>query len=525
MKKITKKLLGIFLLVGMFVIQNTKAQEVIAAIQGENLVLLDMMTGDIVDPSFITLDSGTPKAVIQVGEEIWISYQIGDKIDRHDLDGNFINSIAGGLDNIKGLALINGNEVWVTNAGTANGAPGNAIVRLGLDGTDLGFLTTGSDSSFDIIDAGNGEVYVSYIGAGSRIERRDYDGDVLGNIVGTGVVTFIQQIELTQNNDLLAGVFSNTTSSGNNQGIYRFDVNDGSIQQYFSFSGLRGVKELLNGEILYSNSSGIHRLNTNTSVSTTISSGGAQFFGVLNLAGCDEVPDAPTGEVIQHFCSGATVSDLVAVGTAIKWYDAASGGNLLSGDIILENETSYFASQTIDGCESEERLEVEVNLTVTDTPTGESEQSFDPGATIEDIIVSPTDVVWFATEEDALNNINPLDAGTILVSGETYYAITVEGECWSEPFAVTVTINLSMSGFEVNALAYFPNPTSDILNISYHKTIDQVLILNLLGQTLFSESIDSLEGKINLQDLPEGIYLVKIFSDGNSHTIRVVKRN
>jgi len=451
MKKITKALFSIFFFIAVLIGQQTKAQEVIGAIQGENLLLLDMMTGDIIDPSFITLDGGTPKGIIQVGEEIWISYQIGDKIDRHDLDGNFISSIEGGLDNIKGLALVNGSEVWVTNAGTANGAPGNAIVRFGLDGTNLGFFTTGSDSSFDIIDAGNGEVYVSYIGTGSsRIERRDYDGDVLGNIVGTGVVTFIQQIELTQNNDLLAGVFSNTASSGNNQGIYRFDVDDGSILQYFSLSGLRGVKELLNGEILYTNSGGIHRLNTNTSVSTTISSGGAQFFGVLNLAGCEELPDAPTGD---------------------------------------------------------------------------SEQSFDPGATIEDIVVSPANVTWFATEQDAINNTNPLAPGTLLVSGETYFAITIEEGCWSEPFAVTVTINLSVSGFEKDALSYFPNPTKDILNISYPKTIDHVSIVNLLGQTLFSEKFNSQQGQINLEELPEGIYLVKIFSEGNMHTIRVVKRN
>lgn len=103
----------LFLWVGLL----TRAQEVILAIQSPNVVLLDVETGNIVNPTFFEIQNpGTPKDILQVGDEIWISHQIGDRIDRYDLEGNFLSSVSGGMDNIKGMGLINNSEVWVTNA-------------------------------------------------------------------------------------------------------------------------------------------------------------------------------------------------------------------------------------------------------------------------------------------------------------------------------------------------------------------------------------------------------------------------
>ena len=72
--------------------------------------------------------------------------------------------------------------------------------------TNLGFIDTEPDSSFDIIDTGT-DVLISYINAGSRVERRDYSGNFIENVVAAGVVSFIQQIEVnTDNNTLYAAV-------------------------------------------------------------------------------------------------------------------------------------------------------------------------------------------------------------------------------------------------------------------------------------------------------------------------------
>ena len=74
------------------------------------------------------------------------------------------------------------------------------------------------------------------------------------------------------------------------------------------------------------------------------------------------IPPAPTGEVKQTKVCGSNLSSLDVLGSEIKWYDALSGGNTLSSSTILMDGNVYYASQTISGCESVDRLAVSVEL-------------------------------------------------------------------------------------------------------------------------------------------------------------------
>ena len=49
-------------------------------------------------------------------------------------------------------------------------------------------------------------------------------------------------------------------------------------------------------------------------------------------------------------------------GVSIKWYPQSSGGSALGGNVILTNNTNYYATQTLLGCESVNRLAVLVKL-------------------------------------------------------------------------------------------------------------------------------------------------------------------
>lgn len=443
-KSLLKITLTIFFL---FSVCAFYSQERIAVIQDSQVKLLDVNTGDMVDPSFISLDSGTPKALIQVADEIWIAYQLADKIERYDLDGILLSTIDTGMDNIRGLSIVNGTEVWLCNSGTNNGAPGDAIIRFDFDGNNLGsFLTTPqSDSPFDIIDNGNGEVYISYSGT-SNIERRDYNGAFLGNIVEQGVVNFVQQIEIEEPGVILAAVFS-VISGGNQNGLYRFSETDGSIIDYWSLGNLRGVGKLGNGDILWSSGAGISKLNPDTGVSVLINSGSAQYFGILNLDGC--VTPA--------------------------------------------------------------------------TPTGDSQQTFVQGATLADIIVDPIDVTWFATEDDALNNVNPLPLNTLLEDNTTYYAVNIVDGCLSAPFAVTVTITLGVSEFSDSNFTIYPNPTNGMIIIEFTDIISEINISNLLGQHILSFSPQASKAEVDLSTMAKGVYLVTVSTKRSSKTVQIIR--
>jgi hypothetical protein len=132
------------------------------------------------------------------------------------------------------------------------------------------------------------------------------------------------------------------------------------------------------------------------------------------------------------------VSELAASGSGVKWYDAASGGNLLSGTTVLVNGTTYYATQTVNGCESTSRTAV--TATVDPTPSFTAQ----PGATAN----TNTDVTY--TTQSGKSNYAWTFPGTLttdytITSGGTTsdYTVTLK---YLTTGVKTVTINYSASG-------------------------------------------------------------------------------
>ena len=138
----------------------------------------------------------------------------------------------------------------------------------------------------------------------------------------------------------------------------------------------------------------------------------------------------PTLTSPQQFCiqQNATLNNIVISGQNIKWYDAATGGNLLPNTTPLQNGTNYYASQTINGCESA-RVPVLVTIQNTPAPTGNSNQSFcsTENATLNNIIIAGTDIIWY----NSLTGNTVLPSSTLLQNGVTYYASQTINGCES----------------------------------------------------------------------------------------------
>jgi len=66
----------------------------------------------------------------------------------------------------------------------------------------------------------------------------------------------------------------------------------------------------------------------------------------------------PTGSPLQDFTNGQILEDFIVIGENIKWYDAPISGNELEPSQVIETGAIYYVSQTIDGCESSERLKI-----------------------------------------------------------------------------------------------------------------------------------------------------------------------
>lgn len=145
---------------------------------------------------------------------------------------------------------------------------------------------------------------------------------------------------------------------------------------------------------------------------------------------------SPIVSANQVFCNSGTVSNLVSSGISIKWYDAIIGGNLLPSTTALVNGSIYYASQTINSCEST-RVPVTVSVNSTSTPTGTATQSFCNSATVADIAVTGVGVNWYSS---ALGG-TVLASTTPLVNGASYFASQTINSCSSPTrFSVLVTI-------------------------------------------------------------------------------------
>ena len=111
-------------------------------------------------------------------------------------------------------------------------------------------------------------------------------------------------------------------------------------------------------------------------------------------------PAAPTGTASQSFCAGnnPTVANLTATGTAIKWYASAIGGTPLPATTALSDGTSYYASQTILGCESRNRFAVAVTVNNPAAPTGSATQSFCAidNPTVANLTATGTAIKWYS---------------------------------------------------------------------------------------------------------------------------------
>ena len=82
---------------------------------------------------------------------------------------------------------------------------------------------------------------------------------------------------------------------------------------------------------------------------------------------------------------------------------------------------------------------------------------------------------------------------------------------------------LSNQNFAFNDLNYFPNPVKNSLSISNASLIEEIEITSLLGQKILTKKINELQTELNLSELSKGVYFVKVISEGQEKTIKIIK--
>lgn len=113
------------------------------------------------------------------------------------------------------------------------------------------------------------------------------------------------------------------------------------------------------------------------------------------------------------------------------------------------------------------------------------------------------------------------------VLGTTYYVNIGDYSSFSNNpegnFDIDVTTTLAVDTFGTNGFSAYPNPVKNILNISNSTSISKVQVVNLLGQEMIVKSMNETQGQLDVSELSAGTYLVKVTSDNQVKTIKIVK--
>ena len=237
---------------------------------------------------------------------------------------------------------------------------------------------------------------------------------------------------------------------------------------------------------------------------------------------------APTGTGSQLFCEDTTIKDLVVNGTAIVWYPTATSTSAISSTTNLVNGTTYFATQTVDGCESTNRFQTTVSIVKIPSPTGDSIQKFcfEENPTITNLKASGTNINWL----DAATNGMVVNNTSLLQDNTTYFATSIDTTTGCESVQrLAVTIDL----FKCNITAYNlitinGNSLNDQLtfdDISYFPD-NSVKIYNRYGKlvwetTGYDNTINAFKGKANVS----GVYMKDSFLPAGTYFFILVYNN
>ncbi|MFT3796343.1 T9SS type A sorting domain-containing protein [Flavobacterium sp.] len=191
---------------------------------------------------------------------------------------------------------------------------------------------------------------------------------------------------------------------------------------------------------------------------------------------------------------------------------------------VMDDTTIYIGVDNIvTGCYSVFPANIIINP-VPDAPSGDATQTFTPGQTLANLVVSGQNIQWY----DHPTQGNLLPDSTVLVNGTTYYASQNVGGCESRilanRLAVTVTATLGNQQFSQSDIRLYPNPASHSLKVSYPTNVDQIEIYNLLGQMFLQQQQNKNDFTVDVSNLKSGHYMIRLQAGNEIVTTKFIKK-
>ncbi|MEZ4874573.1 MAG: T9SS type A sorting domain-containing protein [Flavobacteriaceae bacterium] len=115
------------------------------------------------------------------------------------------------------------------------------------------------------------------------------------------------------------------------------------------------------------------------------------------------------------------------------------------------------------------------------------------------------------------------EASIPYVAGQTYYTFVLNTGGRTD-IQFTGCENLGVAGNVIEGFSFAPNPANDRLNLSSVDNIENVALYNILGQKVIDVNVNATSTELNVSNLSVGAYIMKVTSNGQIGTYKVIKK-
>lgn len=284
MRKMLFLVLGLGIILGMPAVAPAAGVLVVTDTTHKSLMTFNGYNGSVINSSYLSMsaqDCGNPIAARIVSPaEFWVTDKSNDQLLRYAVaDNSFLGYITGAssFSSPMGMEVV-GTTAYVANASSSK----QNVVMLDIPSASVtGAFKAGSDglgTPYDVQlyeDAGSKTTRLLVDDASSHPIGQDLDiFSLAGTYIrkfhdstGTGDIRQPQQMSVTATNSVLA---AGSTSS---YGVYEYKSNGELLNYWSRTTGVRGVYELGNGNILFTDTNGVHILDRTLGTVTDAYSG------------------------------------------------------------------------------------------------------------------------------------------------------------------------------------------------------------------------------------------------------------
>ena len=278
--------------------------------------------------------------------------------------------------------------------------------------------------------------------------------------------------------------------------------------------------------------------NTNSPAFTDYPQGPVTYVvvGTNTLTGCtnsatqmvivNNVPNIFVYSNTGSVCAGSSATLQAFGASSYVWSNGLQGASIKVSPTV---PTTYSVIATSpEGCVGTNQISVGIfpSVAVSASSSRSSDNMCVGETALLTAVGSGISFLWYSNTSPFIMTGNPV---TVSPNATTIFSVVATDANGCQKVATVAQTVGDCTGIAVqtiaNGLSVYPNPTSGIFSVQTNNTLAKnIEVVDLTGKVVFKSTSDLEMVKINIQDLSNGVYYVKVLSNNSVNVLKIVKQ-